>query len=139
MAFTGYVFNDLNHISPHLENADSGPTVTWARRQALRLSAFVVVGYPQILKEQGGIEKHYNSACFVGREGNLIATYQKSFLYETDERWADEGPGFKCWEVDGLGKVIISTSLYVYVCVVRANTPMAKIATCEGPTHRFFF
>jgi len=105
MAFTGYVFNDLNHISPHLENADSGPTVTWARRQALRLSAFVGVGYPQILKEQGGIEKHYNSACFVGREGNLIATYQKSFLYETDERWADEGPGFKCWEVDGLGKV----------------------------------
>ncbi|RUS21052.1 carbon-nitrogen hydrolase [Endogone sp. FLAS-F59071] len=105
MAFTGYVFDDLNHIYPYLEEENSGPTVTWARRQALRLSAFVVVGYPQILKEQGGTEKHYNSACFVDRDGNLITTYQKSFLYDTDERWADEGPGFKCLEVDGLGKV----------------------------------
>lgn len=98
----------------------------------------MVVGYPQILKgifedyfgyelshfptdffiethsnslEPGGTEKHYNSACFVDRDGNLITTYQKSFLYDTDERWADEGPGFKCLEVDGLGKVIISASL----------------------------
>ncbi|KAG9288174.1 hypothetical protein G9A89_020480 [Geosiphon pyriformis] len=103
MAFSGYVFRDKIHIMPFLEDAEDGPTVRWAKSQAIRLKAFVMVGYPQIMK--GNPDKYFNSICFVDPSGDLISTYQKSFLFETDVRWAEEGPGFKSIHVDGLGKV----------------------------------
>ncbi|CAG8595333.1 7976_t:CDS:2, partial [Acaulospora colombiana] len=86
MAFTGYVFKNKEHIRPFLENAETGPTVQWA-------------------KEQGSPDKYYNSICFVGPDGELIETYSKTFLFMTDENWADEGPGFKSINAPGLGKV----------------------------------
>ncbi|CAJ0838268.1 17555_t:CDS:10 [Entrophospora sp. SA101] len=103
MAFTGYVFTSKDHIRPYLEDAETGTTVQWARSQATRLQAFVMVGYPQIIK--GKPDKYYNSICLVGRSGELITTYQKTHLYETDENWAEEGPGFKSLHIPTLGKV----------------------------------
>jgi protein N-terminal amidase len=41
----------------------------------------------------------------VNPEGKVVLTYQKSFLYETDENWAAEGPGFVSTHIEGLGKV----------------------------------
>ena len=38
----------------------------------------------------------YNSQLVVSREGEVLKSYKKTFLYETDETWADEGPGFEC-------------------------------------------
>ncbi|KAI9268194.1 carbon-nitrogen hydrolase [Phascolomyces articulosus] len=84
MAMTGYVFKSKQEIQPFLEDAETGPTVQWAKRQALRLQSFVVVGYPQY--------PCYNSLCCINPQGKLIKTYQKAFLYETDEYWAQEGP-----------------------------------------------
>ncbi|CAG8614686.1 1735_t:CDS:10, partial [Ambispora gerdemannii] len=103
LAFTGYVFNDKDHIRPFLEDAETGPTVRWAKEQAARLKAFVMVGYPQLVK--GETDRYYNSICFVNPQGELVITYQKHFLYSTDEQWAEEGPEFKSVWVDGLGKV----------------------------------
>lgn len=97
MAFSGYVFHSKEEIEPYLEDAETGPTVQWAKKQALRLKSYVVVGYPQKFDES----TNYNSLCFVDPKGNLIATYQKSFLYETDENWAEEGPGFVSMDVKG--------------------------------------
>lgn len=37
--------------------------------------------------------------------GVLLTTYDKHFLYETDEIWATEGESFKCIDVEGIGKV----------------------------------
>lgn len=34
-----------------------------------------------------------------------MTTYQKTFLYEVDEAWAQEGPGFKSMYIEGLGQV----------------------------------
>jgi hypothetical protein len=34
-----------------------------------------------------------------------VTTYQKTFLYEVDEAWAQEGPGFKSMYIEGLGQV----------------------------------
>ncbi|KAG0326694.1 Carbon-nitrogen hydrolase [Podila horticola] len=48
---------------------------------------------------------YYNSVAFVDPQGHLVTTYAKTFLYYTDENWAEEGPGFKSIDVDGLGKV----------------------------------
>ncbi|RIB16581.1 carbon-nitrogen hydrolase [Gigaspora rosea] len=103
MAFTGYSFENKEQIIPYLEDAETGTTVSWAKAQALRLNSFVMVGYPQIVK--GNPDKCYNSICFVDRNGDLIETYQKTFLFRTDESWAEEGPGFKSIHVPGLGKV----------------------------------
>ncbi|CAG8783068.1 3032_t:CDS:2, partial [Acaulospora morrowiae] len=72
MAFTGYVFKNKKHIEPFLEDAEAGTTVQWAKNQAMRLHAFVMVGYPQIVK--GNPDKFYNSVCFVGPDGELIDT-----------------------------------------------------------------
>ncbi|RUS34154.1 hypothetical protein BC938DRAFT_482244 [Jimgerdemannia flammicorona] len=128
MAFTGYVFNDLNHIYPYLEDAETGPTVIWARRQGnpahhntnelkfcLLGSAeyFLTLAFHPVYSGSITFElfcccwvsADSTSCCFVDRQGNLIATYQKSFLYYTDERWADEGPGFISLQIERLGKV----------------------------------
>ncbi|KAG0338938.1 Carbon-nitrogen hydrolase, partial [Podila minutissima] len=112
MAFTGYVFTSKEHIKPYLEDAETGPSVQWAKTQAKRLNAHVVVGFPE-KKKKTAVEGdnrepdlvYYNSIAFVDPQGHLVTTYAKSFLYYTDENWAEEGPGFKSIEVDGLGKV----------------------------------
>ncbi|RHZ84067.1 hypothetical protein Glove_86g173 [Diversispora epigaea] len=103
MAFTGYMFKSKEHIKPYLEDAETGITIRWAKAQAIRLRSFVMVGYPQIVK--GNPDIYYNSICFIGRDGELIETYSKHFLYTTDESWANEGPEFKAINVDSLGKV----------------------------------
>ncbi|KAF9404750.1 Carbon-nitrogen hydrolase, partial [Podila epigama] len=107
MAFTGYVFTSKEHIEPYLEDAETGPSVMWAKSQAKRLAAHVSVGFPERKKLDGdkGKEVYYNSIAFVDPTGQLVTTYAKSFLYYTDENWADEGPGFKSIPVNGLGKV----------------------------------
>ncbi|KAI8100169.1 carbon-nitrogen hydrolase [Halteromyces radiatus] len=104
MAFTGYVFKTCQEIEPYLEDASNGPSVLWAKRQAIRLSCYVVVAYPERYVDGDNI-KLYNSQCFVNRQGELIKTYRKSFLYETDEHWASEGPGFETIDIPELGKV----------------------------------
>jgi hypothetical protein len=50
-----------------------------------------VVGFP-CLEDQ----TLYNSIAIVDSRGELVTVYHKSFLYETDEVWASEGPaGFQ--------------------------------------------
>ncbi|KAK4514275.1 uncharacterized protein ATC70_001866 [Mucor velutinosus] len=100
MAFTGYVFKSLQEISPFLEDCETGPSVMWAKKQAMRLECYVIVGYPQKTDQC-----NYNSICCVDPKGRLLHTYQKAFLYETDENWAEEGPGFVSTHIEGLGKV----------------------------------
>lgn len=68
---------------------------------AKRLECFVVVGYPEI----EGENRYYNSLCCVNPQGDVVATYRKTFLYTTDENWAMEGPGFQSQLIPGLGKV----------------------------------
>ncbi|KAF9900897.1 Carbon-nitrogen hydrolase [Linnemannia zychae] len=108
MAFSGYVFTSKDHIRPYLEDADTGPSVQWAKEQAIRLSAHVQVGYPEkrvINKEDSFKEEYYNSVAFVSPQGVLLNTYAKHFLYYTDENWAEEGPSFESMPVEGLGQV----------------------------------
>ncbi|KAG0045956.1 Carbon-nitrogen hydrolase [Gryganskiella cystojenkinii] len=108
MAFTGYVFKNKDHIRPYLEDAETGPSVLWAKTQALRLNAHVVVGYPErrVLNPLTPFkEEFYNSQAFVSPSGTLLKTYSKHFLYYTDENWAEEGPGFESFDVKGLGQV----------------------------------
>ncbi|XP_004363822.2 hypothetical protein CAOG_02983 [Capsaspora owczarzaki ATCC 30864] len=102
MAFSGYAFRSKEHIEPFLEDAETGLTVTWARETAIRLQCHVVVGYPRRDKES---ETNFNSCCVVDAKGTLLLTYDKHFLYETDETWAKEGAGFTTIEIPEIGKV----------------------------------
>ncbi|KAI9266128.1 hypothetical protein EDC94DRAFT_634000 [Helicostylum pulchrum] len=56
MAFTGYVFKSLQEIEPYLEDAETGPSVLWA-------------------KEKGQV--NYNSLCCVNPAGKLVSTLGK--------------------------------------------------------------
>ncbi|KIX09879.1 uncharacterized protein Z518_00960 [Rhinocladiella mackenziei CBS 650.93] len=106
LAFTGYNHPSLAAIAPFLEPTAAGPSTRWAARTAKRLKCTVAVGYPEaaeegnyntifdhhITAEAGTIA--YNSLVFVSSTGDVVAHYRKSFLYYTDETWAQEGQGF---------------------------------------------
>jgi len=107
MAFSGYNFRSLQHISPFLEPTTSGISSLWARTTALKYNCVVTVGYPEkvdVTPKWPTSPEYYNSAIVVNAEGETIANYRKSFLYYTDETWALEGPdGFFDGEIEGLG------------------------------------
>ncbi len=106
LAFTGYNHPSLAAIAPYLEPTAAGPSTRWAARTAKRLKCTVAVGYPEaaeegnyntifdekILAEEGTVA--YNAMVIVNSAGNVVAHYRKSFLYYTDEVWAQEGKGF---------------------------------------------
>ncbi|KAF8865838.1 carbon-nitrogen hydrolase [Acephala macrosclerotiorum] len=107
LAFSGYNFRSLQHISPYLEPTAAGITSLWARTTALKYECVVTVGYPEkvdVAPKWPASPEYYNSAITVNQDGETIANYRKSFLYYTDETWALEGPdGFFDGEIDGLG------------------------------------
>lgn len=100
----GYNFPTKEAIRPYLEPAGQGRSAEWARETATRLRCKVCVGYPEIelttasppagtenalaSREQG---KCYNSLIVVDENGEVVLNYRKSFLYYTDETWAEEG------------------------------------------------
>ncbi|KAL7936751.1 carbon-nitrogen hydrolase [Trichoderma chlorosporum] len=108
LAFTGYNFKSLNHISPHLEESSTGISSLWARNTALRHDCTVVVGYPEKVDPTLNWPtdpQYYNSAIAVNGDGETVANYRKSHLYYTDETWALEGSqGFFGGRLPGLGR-----------------------------------
>ncbi|KAJ0151741.1 Uncharacterized protein HZ326_5771 [Fusarium oxysporum f. sp. albedinis] len=111
LAFSGYNFKSLQDITPFLEPSGSGITSLWARTIALKYNCVVTVGYPEKVdvspKWPTGPE-YYNSVIVVNGDGETIANYRKSFLYQTDETWALEGNrGFYDGFIPGLGNTSI--------------------------------
>ncbi|TQN74676.1 Protein N-terminal amidase [Colletotrichum shisoi] len=106
LAFSGYNFKSLQHISPFLEHSGSGITSLWARTTALKYNCNVVVGYPEKVDVSDNwptSPEYYNSAIVVNEDGETIANYRKTFLYYTDETWALEGQGFFDGPIPGVG------------------------------------
>lgn len=100
----GYNFPSIQAITPYLEPTTSGASTAWAIKTALRLQCHVSVGYPEITS--GSSPARYNSAVLVSPKGKVLVNYRKSFLYYTDETWADEGKeGFFTGDVEDLGSV----------------------------------
>jgi len=112
----GYNFQSLPQISVHLEPTAAGPSTAWARDIARRLGCHVIVGYPEHCTQspstpQGSISR-FNSAVLVSPKGNVLTNYRKSFLYTTDESWAQEGPGFYAGDIPGgVGKMSMGICL----------------------------
>lgn len=97
---------------PYLEPSASGISADWARTMASKYNCTVGVGYPEVERqkvegqgEEEAASKNYNSLVFIGKEGEVLANYRKSFLYYTDETWALEGDGFYEGKMGNFGKV----------------------------------
>lgn len=107
----GYNFESLEHIYPYLEPTTAGISSKWAKTAALKYNCVVAVGYPE--KTDGSLEdtepaKLYNSAIIVHPQGTVASNYRKTFLYYTDDTWAQEGPdGFFSDEIEGLGSTAV--------------------------------
>ncbi|KAF1822758.1 carbon-nitrogen hydrolase [Dissoconium aciculare CBS 342.82] len=92
MAFSGYNFPSRDAIFPFLEPTTAGPTTQWAQKIAQQRQCTVIVGYPEFAKDETTSKTtNYNSTVTVGPDGRILANYRKSFLYYTDETWAEEG------------------------------------------------
>ncbi|TFB01952.1 Protein Amidase [Trichoderma ghanense] len=108
LAFTGYNFKSLGHISPYLEESSTGISSLWARNTALKHDCTVVVGYPEKVDPTLNWPtdpEYYNSAIAVNGDGETVANYRKTHLYYTDETWALEGShGFFGGRLPGLGQ-----------------------------------
>ncbi|PSS18734.1 hypothetical protein M430DRAFT_66727 [Amorphotheca resinae ATCC 22711] len=128
MAFSGYNFKSLQHITPYLEPTTSGTTSIWAKATASKYDCVVAVGYPE--KVDSKPPEYYNAAIIANSNGETVANYRKSFLYYTDETWALEGPGFFNGEIEGLGNTAmgICMDLNPY----KFQTPWN---TCEFANH----
>ncbi|OMJ65907.1 hypothetical protein SteCoe_37439 [Stentor coeruleus] len=100
MAFTGYSFRDRQEISRLLEEPnDQYPTFRWCSEQATRLMAYVFCGYPEKFGDHA-----YNSMMVVSPNGQLVQNCRKTFLFEMDKTWAEEGDGFKCADIEIRGR-----------------------------------
>ncbi|OAA75769.1 amidase [Akanthomyces lecanii RCEF 1005] len=111
LAFSGYNFKSLGHISPHLELTEAGISTAWSRQAALKYDCVVVTGYPEKidpLECWPSDPEYYNSAIIVDGDGDVVGNYRKSHLYYTDETWALEGRrGFYTGQVQGLGNMVL--------------------------------
>ncbi len=94
---------------PYLEYPETGPTSLFCSKLARRLRCYVTAGYPERLPptedvgpvmtvdtiEDGSLVRvdqvGANSAVVYGPDGELVANYRKTNLYETDMTWAKPG------------------------------------------------
>jgi protein N-terminal amidase len=95
MFLSGYMFSSRKDIDPYLENGRTGPTATLCGELARRCGCWVIGGYPERGEagedETTELVKAYNSAVVVSPEGAVFGNYRKSFLFDTDKSWAEEG------------------------------------------------
>jgi len=54
---------------------------------ARRLKSYVVCGVVEKRKTENNLNELFNSAYIVDREGKLLMTYRKTFMYEADLIW----------------------------------------------------
>ena len=101
----GYVFSDVSHISPFLEDPQTGPTSRFCAELAKRLHCYVIAGYPErlapdeerrpVLDQQpyqtATEEVGANSAIFYGPTGDFVGNYRKTNSFETDMTWSKPG------------------------------------------------
>ncbi|TFK23046.1 hydrolase [Coprinopsis marcescibilis] len=109
LAFTGYVFDSASDIEPYLEEPRLGPTSQFCSELAKRLHCYVLAGYPERLSRAEHAPNDSlrsfshlngaNSAVMYGRDGEWVANYRKTNLYDTDITWAKPGTGFATLEL----------------------------------------
>jgi predicted amidohydrolase len=86
MATSGYVWESRKEIAPFVETIP-GETTTLLHEICQKYECFIVVGLPEVDRENGSF---YNSAVLLGPTG-IIGSYRKTHLFSADPKWAREG------------------------------------------------
>ncbi|KAJ3070235.1 Carbon-nitrogen hydrolase [Podochytrium sp. JEL0797] len=88
MAFSGYVFVGRSDVEALVDGCFEA-TQRWAERVAKALRCVVQVGSPR------RVASALRNCVLVVRDNSATHFYDKHFLYETDERWAEPGEAFE--------------------------------------------
>ncbi len=97
---TGYNLDIIGREINQMAEPLSGPTIIRMQKLAKELGVFIVV--PIALQLAEG--RPFNSAVFIGDQGEIIGTYSKCHLFETERLYFQEGNEFPVYETS-LGKV----------------------------------
>lgn len=96
---TGYVMDDK---LPGLAEPENGPSILKLREKAKECGVGAIVGFPEI---DG--ENFYNTALFIGKDGEIIGKYRKVHLYHREKEWFTAGDSIPVFQLDegkiGLG------------------------------------
>ena len=92
MIFTGYVFKSKQDIMPFAVDTSA---MQLMKETALVRKCYVAYGAPFLENS-----KLYNALHLINPKGELQFTHKKSHLYELDEPWSEEGPGFFSSELE---------------------------------------
>jgi deaminated glutathione amidase len=78
------LFNRWGSARQLREGAESldGPTITWARELARDRGIWLVAG--SIVERIASSERHANTSCLIGPDGEIAATYRKIHLFDVD-------------------------------------------------------
>ncbi|KAI9344322.1 carbon-nitrogen hydrolase [Obelidium mucronatum] len=106
MSFSGYVFESRDDIEP-LVDLCYVATVKWAKAVANRIGCIVQAGTPRRTGQTGTSLR--NSVVIVKPNDSETHEYDKHFLFDVDERWADEGDGFHSFPLQvGLNTLVVA-------------------------------
>lgn len=96
---TGYV-TDENLLT--LAEHENGPSILKLREKSKEFATGAIVGFPE---KEG--KKIYNTALFIGKNGEIIGKYRKVHLYHKEKDWFTAGNSFPVFEIEegriGLG------------------------------------
>jgi 5-aminopentanamidase len=76
-----------------------GPSISQIREWAKAYRIKVVFGFPE---KKNGLA--YNSACFIGEDGEVIGTFQKVHLWDEESTYFQPGSSFNVWPTN-IGKI----------------------------------
>jgi len=93
---TGYFTRERTlELAEDLEGPSIKQIQEWAKTYQIK----VVFGFPENID---GLV--YNSACFIGEDGEVIGSFQKVHLWDEESKYFQPGSSFKVWPTN-IGKI----------------------------------
>lgn len=97
---TGYNLSIIGAAMPQLAETPEGPTLSCFRKTAKELKIHLIAPLALNLGE----ERPYNSAAFIGPEGEIIGLYHKCHLFDAERQYFLPGEDFPVFDT-ALGKI----------------------------------
>ena len=97
MALTGYTFDSKEDISPYTSYSDEGETFEFCSYISKKLKCYTFLGFPEKVRENKNL---YNSLMITDRNGQLIKSYHKKYLFKDDKNWCNPGDKFEYIDIE---------------------------------------
>ena len=100
MALTGYFFDSKEDIAPYTSYCDKGETFEFCSYISKKLKCYTFIGYPEKVKENDNL---YNALMITDRNGKLLKSYHKRYLFKDDKKWCVPGDNFEYIDIETNG------------------------------------